>query len=269
MKNNQKRSMGFLSLLLSATLLCSGCSSTGSVPSKSKVLKYVNEICNEKYELVSTEEVSSDPKDVRYTFKSTERELEFHADAYRQSHGIVNGGTLYYTPEIRTDYYKERLDEIFASFDSQDRYDYYVYVRDTSEIDDMAEAIVKANELYQEELNFNPKEFLEDNALTTICVLAYPDENSGIQYYNLGTYYVHGSDTDKYVIKEKLLDSLAQGFTDSKVLSSAYSDIADQAFDKHVSELEHIYLDDEEMLYDIRQSEYCYSGLITNYYDYL
>ena len=85
----KKRNVLVCLTALAVSTFLGGCGGPeGPVPSKGDVAKYVKENISEKCEYVSRETVSESPKEIAYTYKSKERDLEFKVYAYRHNVGM-------------------------------------------------------------------------------------------------------------------------------------------------------------------------------------
>lgn len=156
----------------------------GDLASEKDVLQKVKEeVPSEKYEYVKVEHFTDkSPKEDIYYFKSKDRELEFQVLSTLHSFGI-DGATLGYDEYIYVKYaeavhelYMDRVNQVFEelSVDKRGNYCYQSY----DDLKDIAEKLVKADQIYKEELQYNSAEWIADNPVCTIW-FAYQwiDEN--------------------------------------------------------------------------------------------
>ena len=255
MKSVLKKIM-ILSAFFATLSLLSGCgSSTGSVPRKAAVMSYVKELTNESVELIGTEKICDDPIEIQYTFSSNERDLVFHVSSYRKPYYLLTGSPIGYVKAIKDDYhdciveyYRPNVEPLFEDFTS----DYYGYLlEDADDVAQFAQAIVAANAIYSEEYSYNSKEYIDEHPYGSLCVQVIGIErNLGIDYYD-----IDGSEITADELEDDILTKIAQDVKDGKVASDIYSGISEYVENMHISKLDHIYLDDEEMLYDNNNSE--------------
>ncbi|MBE5836039.1 MAG: hypothetical protein E7309_15595 [Butyrivibrio sp.] len=269
MKSVLKKIM-ILSAFFASLSLLSGCgSSTGSVPGKIAVYSYVKELTKEKVELIGTEQVCDDPLEIQYTFSSKERDLVFHVSSYRKPNYVIWGAPPFgYVKAIKDDYqdcideyYRTAIEQLFEDFTS----DYYGYLlEDADDVAHFAQAIAAANAIYSEEYSYNSKEYIDEHPYGSLHAQVIGIEgNLGIDYYD-----IDGSEITADELEDDILTKIAQDVKDGKVASDIYSGTSEYVENMHISKLDHIYLDDEEMLYDNNNSEYVYYGLITDEYCY-
>ena len=266
----KKRNVLVCLTALAVSTFLGGCGGPeGPVPSKGDVAKYVKENISEKCEYVSRETVSESPKEIAYTFKSKERDLEFKVYAYRHNVGMYE--MKIYKGKIRTDYeyvvrtsYDSRIQPLFEEFIS----DGDVKIASSDQVDKLAEAFVKANEIYREELQYNDKSFLEEHPYDNIRVVCDTAPGSTYKTYGLGYFAINGVEYDEEYYKNALDNGIAQAIKDGKISGEQYQGYEDAIEDIHVSQLDHIYLNDEEMLYDNNQNDYGTVGVMTEKYAY-
>ena len=245
----KKRNVLVCLTALAVSTFLGGCGGPeGPVPSKGDVAKYVKENISEKCEYVSRETVSESPKEIAYTYKSKERDLEFKVYAYRHNVGMYE--MKIYKGKIRTDYeyvvrtsYDSRIQPLFEEFIS----DGDVKIASSDQVDKLAEAFVKANEIYREELQYNDKSFLEEHPYDNIRVVCDTAPGSTYKTYGLGYFAINGVEYDEEYYKNALDNGIAQAIKDGKISGEQYQGYEDAIEDIHVSQLDHIYLNDEEI----------------------
>ncbi|MCR5416903.1 MAG: hypothetical protein K6E79_08910 [Pseudobutyrivibrio sp.] len=271
MRGFWKKSMACTLALLSA-LVCVGCRADGSVPSKYAVKRYVAELCDERVKIIKTENISESPREVDYTFSSKERDLEFTVRSYRMGVGIpTSDATLWYQKKIDDnywekvhEYYLPKMKEVFASVQEDEKGN--IKVCSTEDIDVAAKCIYEANRSYREELQYNSEELMQSHPY---CHLYFTGEGTENAQYKVfyGT-DIDGSNDSLEKITSTLRKEVAQGIKDGELEASANEGLDEELSSAHASKLEHIYLDDVEMLYDNNESPYVYYGLITDDYAY-
>ena len=264
-------------LLVCVMVLLTGCGpANGWVYSKGTVKRHVRQLCDEKVKIVETIHVSDSPREVDYVFASKERDLEFTVRSYRMGVGIVGGGTIGYQPHIDDNYvdqvhayYKDRMDMIFDGMEQHTRAYRNPMVEKTEDITAIAQAIHDANEVYREELKYNSKQFIKDHPYCYLAVYAYTtDEEDSDGVKEFIQYSIDGSKKSAKEIEKVMRFALAQGITDGRFSAEQYTGLEKITAKQHATKLEHIYLNDEEMLYDNNSSPYVYFGLVTDDYNY-
>ncbi|MCR4797154.1 MAG: hypothetical protein K5853_01740 [Lachnospiraceae bacterium] len=252
MKPYQNKKPVVLALLLLIATLCSACGpADGPVPSKRKVMAHVRELCDEKVELISEEEVCESPREVVYTFQSKQRELTFTVRSYRAPVGIPTSEAIIgYQKKIGDDYVKQ----VFAYYHDAiaPLFDKYTYegsgylIEDTDMIEAIAQDICEANAIYREELNYNRQEFLDAHPFyrMNLCVR---DTDDGTIW--IGRKSITGNEDTVEEITRDLREQVAQKIVDGKVSAETYSGLDSEIATRHVSKLTHIYLNGNELSY--------------------
>ena len=270
-----KRIVAFL--LACVMVLLAGCGpADGWVYSKGAVKRHVRQLCDEKVKIVKVDYVSESPREVDYYFESKERNLEFQVRSYRMGVGFPGSGTLGYQPHIDDNYvmqvhayYKDRMDPIFKGIEEYTSAYRNPLVEKTEDVTAIAQVIYDANMVYREELKYNSKQFLKDYPYCYISVQAYTtDEEDSDGKVGFIQYSIDGSKKSAKKIEKEIKFALAQGITDGRFSAETYSGLEKITAKQHATKLEHIYLNDEEMLYDNNSSPYVYFGLVTDDYNY-
>ncbi len=266
-----KKSM-VCTLALCSALMCVGCRADGPVPSKHAVKRYVAKLCDESVKIIDTENISESPREVDYTFASRERDLNFTVRSYRMGVGIpTSDATLWYQKKIDDnywqkvqEYYRPKMKEVFDAVPENDRGD--IEVNSVEDIEQAAKCVHDANVIYSEELNYNSAERVQSHPYTRLYFTGVVTEDA---HYNVfHAIDIDGSADSVEKITATLRKEVAQGIKDGELDESAYEGLDEELSATHASKLEHIYLDDEEMLYDNNDSPYVYYGLITDDYAY-
>lgn len=247
-----------------------GCATIDSkAPGKAEVLAHVNELCGERYELVSVETLEERPEKIEYTFRSRERELEFTATSYLSQMYFDATPLNYYSREISCDYteavralYRDEVQKALAECElydgSSDSGGSTLRVSEFDELSEAASVLARLHELYEQELDYNPPSFLEEYPLARIALYRAPEQ------VRLGVYKVDGSESFD-AIYEELAGDYAQSYVDGKFFEGG--DIPGKYLEnRHVSDLTAIYLNGGEMLYDTERSPYSNYGLTTSDY---
>ncbi|MCR5716286.1 MAG: hypothetical protein K6G23_05535, partial [Lachnospiraceae bacterium] len=221
MKKNMKRTVLGLAGLLCSLLFCGCGRQDDPVPSKLRVVAYVNQMCDEKVECIDVEKCE-EPHEVIYTYRSKERDLEFEVISYRSPvYIMIDTEPLYYKKAIRTDYdiqvnnfYRERISALFEEF-TDSGYD-GLMLCSTSEVHSFAEAMQSANEIYREEISYNGKEYLESHSYGSIRTVVKASEGYENDTVGLGYYTIDGSETSAETYEESLRESILQKLRDGK-----------------------------------------------------
>lgn len=258
---------------IAASLLLSGCGGpTGKVPGDSEVKKYVKENISEECELVSKELVKESPKEIAYNYKSKKRDLEFRVYAFRQNVGMYE--LKIYEPAIRTNYeycikqyYANDIKAVLDKYKNGDSSS-YLLLSSIDQLDDMVDALIKVNDIYAQERNYNSQTYLDQHPYDIIYVDAVIAPDSKESRRILYQFKVDGRSRSASEIKQDIISAIAQGIKDGVVSSEAYPGLEEATEDKHVSQLDHIYFNDEEMLYDNNQNDYGTVGVMTDRFAY-
>lgn len=167
-------------------MILTSCGSIDDDPkNKSEVNKEVAEkVKNEKYEFVSVEHYDEErPKRDVYTYHSRERDMTFEAVSTLSPFGL-DGSTMGYHKVVYVNYeeavhnqYADQMEEILKGFD-RDQRDFLIY-DSFDELEEIAQAIAQLNDMYKEELAYNPQEWLIQNPLCKISFCYERVENDG------------------------------------------------------------------------------------------
>lgn len=272
-----KKKLLLLSALMFSLIFAAGCvGKDGKVPGKRAVLKYVDSVCEEPYELVDVKQIAWEPDEVEYSFKTTERGIAFKANSFLDPVYIDASQTLFYTKEISCDYvkevhrqYEEELEKVLSESELYIPEKGWLYLRSFSDIKALVSVVKKADLVYSEEMEYNSKEFLSENPLRSIHVIWIDDTESSEDprsWTNITDVYITGQN-DSGELYESLAELYAQLAADREIedrgdIPRRYSD------GKHVSVLETIYLNGEEMLYAEKENPYGYFLLDTYRYKF-
>lgn len=266
MENWSSAKKGWMLFLLSVIcLLLTGCTTIdGKVPGKREVLAYVDEVCEEPYDLLSVEQIAERPADVEYVFETEERGLRFTAHSYLQNIYIDASATGFYSKEISCDYvsvmhelYYDRAKEKLKGAERYSEEREWFGLLEFSDIEHAARAILEADKVYAEELAYNSPEYLKEHSLMGVHFVWYESKEAAKEdksWVNMTNIPVTGSQTYEEIY-DTLADCYAQLCVDGKIedrgeIPASYLE------GKHVSTLEHIYLDGKEMLYEDRQNPF-------------
>ncbi len=258
-----------------ALTACTG--KDGKVYGKDKVLAYVKEQCpNEKYELVSVEQVASQPDNYEYTFVSKERDLTFKANSYLAAITIDASTTGFYEKHISCDYkyqvsslYSNQVKEVLEKYEHYQPNHGWYYIDSFADIATAAQAIVAADQVYKPELEYNTPEFLKTVGLKSVHFVHYPSRQrreDHSTWKNIGDVGTNASLTYDEVYK-KLADKYAQMVVDGQIIDDTIPDKYVQNL--HRSRLNTIYLNGDEMLYAINRTEFSDWGHTTDDYKYV
>lgn len=259
-----------LILLVIASFVLGGCGGKGPVASKGEAEKYVKDLCDEDFELTNKETISEDPHKVVYTFKSKQRDLEFEVTASREPLGGFHFMEEFITvPEMRDnykqkvyEYYEDRIESVLDTMENERG---ELFVSSTEDIKTIAEALYQANVIYQEERNYNSQEFMMANPYRGARIYGFRKDGSTF-YFSVVD--INGSYENAGKISEIIRKDLAQKITDDTMSAETYTGLDEEISSTHVSKLEHIYLNDEELLYDSKEGQYTYYGPDTDRYLY-
>lgn len=271
------RFLRFTYLFIASVCLLTGCTTIdGKVPGKREVLAYVDDICQEPYQLISVEQIKERPANVEYTFETEERGLRFTANSYLSNIMIDNSSTDFYYREISCDYvqamhqlYYDRAKEALGEAEPYDQKKGWYSLLCFEDIAGAAETILKADRIYAEELAYNSPEYLQENPLMRIHFVWYESEEAareGKNWENMMDLAVTGSRTYEDIY-DTLADCYAQLCMDGKIEDRG--EVPTRYLEgKHVSMLEHIYLNGEEMDYETHEDPYSGFWTTTDHYRY-
>lgn len=194
----------------------------GPIPSKSKVMKYTEEICpSESIELISIEELEQEgkPHKAIYTFRSLERDLTFTVTSTLKNKPVIDGvSEVWYEPVIWSNYveevmklYYDALFELFTNFNGVEVSslelssfgDTIVDIRiqdinDEEELSRIINVLIDAKNIISEELSYNDEKWLTSNGSEFSLVRFWIYEESG-EYkhkFNVKLYGSYGCSTD-------------------------------------------------------------------------
>lgn len=256
-----KKSKVLCLLLIAIIFLITGCvSKDAKVHGQRKVLEYVDSVCTEEYELLGRELIAESPDNMEYYFKAKNRDLTFKANSYLRPISIDATVTSFYQREISCDYVNcvkgLYADEVKAVIQ-----DSPIYVEESSlpelyllsfaDIDTAVDSILAADAIYKSELDYNSAEFLMENPVDYVDVYWYEDIEQVGEWGEsefVGDFPINGQ-LEREEVYEELADAYAQLVVEGTIENS--EDVPEEYIqDKHVTFLETIELDGEEMLYD-------------------
>ena len=264
-----------LPALLSSLLLASCATIDSDVYGEEDVLDYVRSVCtDEEFELVSSEQVEDRPKNVEYTFRSRERDLTFTANSYLDNVTIDGSSTIFYSKEISCTYvsevhelYRDRAVRILEELPTYD--DGWVGLLSFDDLDQVAEVMARAEEVYREELDYNGEDFLRGHPLLNVHLAWYPsqeDLEAHQSWINTADFGIIGL-RSREELYQRLADKYAQMCVDSQ-LDELASIPEEYTQDKHVSRLDYIYLDGTKMTYNSQEDSVNQWSLITDRFCY-
>ena len=184
-----------LAALLLAVLTCLITVSCGvpldsPAPGEDEVLAYVRDACpTEEFELVSTEELQSLPQQVRYTFRSMERDLTFTAtsEINEASYTLLPRGpypsiSCDYAHEVRVRYQDateaalrdalaKRAPETCSYLDGNGLTLFCGY----TDIDAVIDAATEAGAVYDPELAYNTADWIRENIAIDLAAAWVPE----------------------------------------------------------------------------------------------
>lgn len=267
-------------LLIVILLVLTGCvTADGKVYGTREVLRYVNDICREEYELLGRELIEKKPDNMEYYFCTKERGLEFKANSYLSPIWIDATETSFYDKKISCDYvsvvhdlYYEEAETIIEKSPlcvPGDMYSFRMYILSFSDIDRIVDTILAADEIYQQELAYNSKEFLEKYPLMSVHLVWNRNQKEAQTqdtWVNVADIDINGQN-DREELSERLAEAYVQGCVDGEIENM--DGIPDQYLDAaHVSYLNTIRLNGEEMLYDCDDNPAASFSLSTENYKY-
>ena len=272
-----KKNLIFSCLLLLFLSVLAGCTGKdGRIYGQKKVIEYVDSICQEPYELVEKKWVERHPDNMEYSFRTVNRDLSFQANSYLSPIWIDATQTSFYSRELSCSYvsavreqYSEELQEVLTASDLYLEEHGWMYLLSFSDIDRVIETILEADKVYQQELEYNSKEFLQEHPLFSVHLVWHRSEaeaEAHDSWVNITDIGITGQN-QKEELYLRLANAYAQLSVNGKITDS--SDIPSEYLEgKHVSMLPDIELDGREMLYDISENPYGPCGLTTDDYKY-
>lgn len=161
----------FLISVLCLTSLTACKTKYGSIPDEQEVLEKVNAtIENENFELVGKEEVDSSPKKCIYTFRSTDRDLEFQATSTLELRKFLSDSTLDYKGVVEVNYVEavkalyaqEMIDELKKTGLYEDDREGFL-IHNDEELFIVWEALYEADQIYAKEKEYNSENWMKKN----------------------------------------------------------------------------------------------------------
>lgn len=160
----------------------------GHYPAEDEIATKMDEyVAGEHYSQTAYEEDDSARK-VTVTYVSDERDLEFHLFAdktksFWQVH-FLDDGDVMSNHHFSTDYVhnihllylediEDVLDEIYANRDlewDQNTYRFVTGFTSPDDIPELVDVLVRANEIYAQELNYHSEEWLVDNCFAVVVI---------------------------------------------------------------------------------------------------
>lgn len=267
-------------LLIVILLVLTGCvTKDGKVDGPRVVLRYVDGICGEDYELLGRELIEQKPDNMEYYFRTKERGLEFKANSYLSPISIDGSQLGLYDKEISCNYvsvvhdlYYEKAKAVIKQSPLCVPDEFYfsrMYVLSFSDIEEIVDAILAADKVYQQELTYNSPEFLEKYPLMTVHLVWNKTEKEARtqeHWVNMTDIAITGQHE-----REELYDTLAKVYAqkcvDGEIVNA--DDVPEEYMGKaHVSRLDSIILNGEEMLYDCDDNPAASFSLTTEDYKY-
>lgn len=232
----------------------------GKAPDQNTVLKRVDLVCSEPYELISVVQTGERPESFVYTFV-TERGLTFTAQSYLQRVYLDASATNFYTPTVSVFYvdavheqYGERVSAILSECPQKQQYGFaFLSFGDAEEA---ARYLAEADAVYAEELAWNDEQFLKEYPLSVVNVRWYRDasaleENRDACF--LCSVGLNGTWTQQ-TLQEYLEEQYAQAYVDGEIENG--EDIPRELVESlHVSELTTLTLDGQVMTYDTLRNQ--------------
>ena len=247
----------------------------GKIKGERAVIRYVNSICEEPYELTGSELIEEEPDNMEYRFQTTERELSFQANSYLSPIWIDASETSFYDKKISCNYvsvvhdlYEEEVKKCLSDNERYLSSDGWMYLLSFSDIENVVDTILKADKVYQQELEFNSEEFLREYPVRNVHIVWFPTAQEAAEHdnwVNIMDIDINGLNT-----KEELYDRLANKYAQLYVDGELEDNGIPKKYlgDKHISLLEKIELDGTEMFYDMEENPLSECGLSTDNYKY-
>lgn len=265
-------------LLLAAVIAVSVCGCVGAdaeVFGEEKVLEYVDSICSEPYELLGSELIAQTPDNVEYRFRTMGRGLEFTANSCLSQISIDATETSFYTREISCSYlaavrelYYDAACARAASYAGYQPESGWMYLTGFSQIGDLVDAVLSADEAYRPELAYNEPDFLRENPVMQIHLVWYPSEEAAQQrreWVNITDLAVNGQN-ERDELYDRVANAYAQLCVDQKITDPQVP--TEYLAGKHRSYLDQIELNGKRMAYDDQENPYNSYGLTTDDYCY-
>ena len=264
----------FVTLLLISGL--SGClTKDSSIYGQERVLEYVDSICPEPYELTETELIEENPDNMEYEFRTLKRDLTFHANSFLSPIWIDATQTPFYSRSLSCDYvtvvhdlYRDELKQVLEH-DSHYMPEYgWYYLLSFQDIENAVDTLLAADQVYRQELSYNPPEFLTENPLASIHFVWHRSEaemEAHESWVNMTDIGITGQNSRRELY-DRLAGVYAQLYVDGKI---DRDDVPEEYLaGRHVSTLHTIRLNGREMLYDSNDNPYGPYGLTTDDYRY-
>lgn len=167
---------------LAALTMLAGCTvipTRAQLTPKNECIELAQKTCpNERFSFVSKEKVKADLPTEIYHFKSDERDLEFEVES---TYGHMYFGRMpiswAYKPSTSCNYaekvkalYRDELAELFENVPchKEKKLGYAFVIETPEDVDDVVDAVYKANELYAKELEYNDEKWLSKNQLELV-----------------------------------------------------------------------------------------------------
>ena len=263
-----------LALPLAAALLCGCMGADGEIYGKAKVLDYVDSLCGEPYELVSSELVAEEPDDMQYDFVTKERGLEFTAHSYLQPIVIDATVTSWYDRALSCDYvnrvhdlYRADIDAALAKGETWLPDRQWMYLVEFGDLDNVVDTLVAADAIYTAELDYNSAAFLTEYPAATVHLIWNRSREEALENktrVNLADVSLNGQQ-DRQALYDRLAKIYAQLCVDGKIENDAGVP-ARYREGLHRSTLEEIELNGSPLLYDSEDNPYNPYGLTTEDY---
>lgn len=272
---NWKRLAAALSAAALAVSLAGCVGADAEIYGEKEVLEYVDGVCPEPYELVGSELIEQKPDNMEYRFRTTERSLEFTANSYLSPVMLDATETPFYTRQITCDYltavrslyYDEAKARIAASSRCHPE-NGRLYLTGFSQIGEVIDAVLAADEVYLPELDYNGAVFMRENPVLVTHVVYYPSEEAAQQnknWVNIADLSVNGLN-EREQLYDKVANAYAQRVVDQKIDDPQVPQ--EYLEGKHRGWLDRIELDGTQMLYDDPENPYNIFGLNTDDYCY-
>lgn len=173
-----KKWMSVCCVAVVGVCLLTGCTKYGKVANEDEVLEKVEaSVVNEQYTMVSKEDKGGHPKEVVYTFKSEDRDIEFTAVATLKHATLYSDQIPYYEKTIIVNYdeaiqkyYMDRINKILVSSEYYNEDTETFVLTDESQLDETAAILEWANEIYSEESKYNKEMWMKEHPVCKIRV---------------------------------------------------------------------------------------------------
>ncbi|MDO4966918.1 MAG: hypothetical protein Q4E51_09465 [Lachnospiraceae bacterium] len=264
--------ISFTIIICILTLFVTGCSAKGPLHKKSYVIKKVAEdVPSERYKFDRKEPVpDADVSTEIYYFKSKDRDLEFRAintrgPAFFESGLYAKALHILYADDVHT-LYDDEIKKVlenggFSTKDNRFNIDSF------SDLSNVADTLIKADDIYKEELNYNTIEWMEDNPYDKYRIAKkFINDKGKERGYTAGGVSINGSWDKKslydYLCFQYATYILEGDFSDPTVPKS----VMDMA---HTPSLKHVYINGIEVSetgYQNTKVEGAYNNSESSYY---